>query len=268
MRYIDRSEYVPDQAWSQKAAERLSELQDCETEKEKSDYMKSRRGEIWGDLKDKLLDLSERKCWYSEAKCDFSYFHVDHYRPKNRIKEKDKMERAGYWWLAYDWRNYRVAGGAGNSPKGSAFKLVKGSPPGLESGPPYVSDEVAMLLDPCRHGDPSLLSFQADGRAVPAGDLDPRQAARVRYTVSTLNLNFPELRRARHDVWKLCRKLADEYEALDPPPGSPSATTQAEVDRIEAAYRTMIHKATPYSSTARRFLQKCGIRRLAEIPTT
>lgn len=268
MRYIDRSGYTPSDVWKAKAAVRLAELEAKVSDKDKSDYLESTRGKIWGDLKDDLLELSNQKCWYSEARCDYSYFHVDHFRPKGRVKEKDKSERDGYWWLAYDWKNYRVAGGAGNSPKQSSFKLVEGCSPALKDGPPFLADEVALLLDPCRQGDPSLLSFGPDGKAVPTGGLNPQQEARVRYTVQTLNLDFPQLRIARKEVWDKCQKLADEYEALDPPPGSASPTTQAEVDRIQAAFRELILRSTPYSSTARHFLQKCGIRELAQILTT
>jgi hypothetical protein len=66
--------------------------------------------QIWRDLAEWLKGQSYGKCWYSEARETFSYWHVDHFRPKKKVKDLNGNEAQGYWWLAFDWHNYRLAG--------------------------------------------------------------------------------------------------------------------------------------------------------------
>jgi hypothetical protein len=42
----------------------------------------TRKSAIWRELKPVLAQLSDGKCWYSEARDKVSYWEVDHYRPK------------------------------------------------------------------------------------------------------------------------------------------------------------------------------------------
>ena len=65
---------------------------------------------VWGEIKNELLEMSHGKCWYSEAPDAVSDWHVDHFRPKKRALDEDKTEHEGYYWLAFDWKNYRIAG--------------------------------------------------------------------------------------------------------------------------------------------------------------
>src|SRR5688572_20560587 len=61
---------------------------------------------IWGQLNELLGKLSNEKCWYCESTQKRSDMAVDHFRPKNSVAE-DKAD--GYWWLAFDWKNYRYS---------------------------------------------------------------------------------------------------------------------------------------------------------------
>src|SRR5687768_17617826 len=63
------------------------------------------RQKIWRDLDQPLKTLTNGKCWYSESKNPMSDKNVDHFRPKNSVVEDAAHE--GYWWLAFDWKNYR-----------------------------------------------------------------------------------------------------------------------------------------------------------------
>jgi len=69
---------------------------------------------LWRELQDWLCEKSYGKCWYTEARDSISYWHVDHYRPKAKIKDLNNVEYDGYWWLAFNWKNYRLAGSATN----------------------------------------------------------------------------------------------------------------------------------------------------------
>ena len=81
---------------------------------------------VWGEIKDQLLEMSAGKCWYSEAPDAVSDWHVDHFRPKKRALDEDKTEHDGYHWLAFDWKNYRIAGSYSNSPHKDEQGLTRG----------------------------------------------------------------------------------------------------------------------------------------------
>lgn len=109
MIHINMSSKEPPQEWCRKAESLTEKLKRLTPEERKKLIEKNN---IWGELKEWLLQLSHGKCWYSEAKEIYSFYDVDHFRPKNRAKQLDGTERDGYWWLAFDWRNYRISGTA------------------------------------------------------------------------------------------------------------------------------------------------------------
>ena len=61
----------------------------------------------WQQLRKVLGDFLDGKCWYCESRLKRSPTPIDHYRPKNSVKEAPN--HGGYWWLAYSWKNYRFA---------------------------------------------------------------------------------------------------------------------------------------------------------------
>ena len=70
----------------------------------------------WSKLQGHLRELSNGKCWYTEAKDIASHYHVDHFRPKNETKKlvknctiKSTNNDEPYWWLAFDWENYKLS---------------------------------------------------------------------------------------------------------------------------------------------------------------
>ena len=61
--------------------------------------------------------------------------------------------------------------------------------------------EDAQLLDPIDKDDPVLLSYNVEGRAIPAALLtDAWEKARVKYSVERYNLDFPPLMDKRNAV--------------------------------------------------------------------
>jgi hypothetical protein len=79
---------------------------------------------------------------------------------------------------------------------------------------PYgdVRYEDAQLLDPIDEEDPGLLSFNVEGRAIPAALLtDAWEKARVKYSVERYNLDFPPLMDKRKAVWAECWNRVQEY---------------------------------------------------------
>lgn len=209
MRYIALHEKTPDPMWFAKSIALLDKLKKAPDAAARDAIISANRG-VWGELKQWLLGLSHQKCWFSEAKECFSHWDVEHYRPKKSAKEVDGTTHEGYWWLAFDWHNLRVCGNAGNRKKGTYFPLRKGCSRCLPLGDIRLEDP--QLLDPTDEHDPSLLSFNMEGRAVPAPDVtDPWERERVEYSVERYNLDFPPLMDKRKAVWGECWRRVQDY---------------------------------------------------------
>lgn len=165
---------------------------------------------VWGELKQWLLKLSHQKCWFSEAKDCFSHWDVEHYRPKKSAKDADGITHEGYWWLAFDWENLRICGNAGNRKKGTFFPLRAGCARCAPLGD--LRHEDAQLLDPIDEDDPALLSFNLEGRAIPAAHVtDAWEKTRVEESVKRYNLDFQPLMDKRKVVWADCWDRIQEY---------------------------------------------------------
>ena len=167
----------------------------------------------WGKLKQWLLALSAGKCWFSEAKEIFSHYDVEHFRPKKEAKAEGAVVRDGYWWLTFDYMNYRVCGNVGNRMKGGWFPLQEGSPCSLYEHRCEES-ESAYLLDPIDIDDVKLLAFDEEGKAYPAPGTSDWEQLRVKETVRRLKLNEHEaLTEARRNVWTRATTLINQYQA-------------------------------------------------------
>ncbi|MEB4592615.1 hypothetical protein VSS37_16645 [Candidatus Thiothrix sp. Deng01] len=135
----------------------------------------------WGKLKPWLEVLSLGKCWFSEAKEIFSHYDVEHFRPKKEAKALDGTIRDGYWWLAFDYTNFRLCGNVGNRKKGGWFPLNNESclssfdNPREESEDPY-------LLDPTKASDVELITFDEEGKAIPEPGCSDWEKYRVEET--------------------------------------------------------------------------------------
>lgn len=170
-------------------------------------------GQHWGQLKEWLSALSSGKCWFSEAKELFSHYDVEHFRPKKEAKGIGADVRDGYWWLAFDYMNFRVCGNVGNRKKGGWFPLQAGSQLSRYDHRCEES-EAAYLLDPIDIDDVKLLAFDEEGKAVPAPGTSPWEQQRVVETVLRLKLNEHEaLAEARRKVWAKVTTLINQYQS-------------------------------------------------------
>lgn len=209
MRHIRLPKELPNPTWAAKADKLLIELRNAHDAKTRNKIIED-NSDIWGELKQWLLELSHQKCWFSEAKDCFSHWDVEHYRPKKSAKDADGTVHDGYWWLAFDWTNFRICGNAGNRKKGTLFPLRAGCARCTPFGDHRHED--AQLLDPVDEDDPALLSFNLEGRAIPAAHVtNAWEKARVEYSVEGYNLDFPPLMDKRKTVWAECWERIQEY---------------------------------------------------------
>lgn len=156
----------------------------------------------WGRLKPWLEVLSLGKCWFSEAKEIFSHYDVEHFRPKKEAKALDGTVRDGYWWLAFDYTNFRLCGNVGNRKKGGWFPLSGQSCLSSFDNPREESEE-PYLLDPTKASDVELIAFDEEGRAIPEPGCSDWEKHRVEETIKRLKLNeHANLAEERRKVWQ------------------------------------------------------------------
>lgn len=125
MRYIEIDQFQPPDGWQARADEALNTLREEIAQTEAAalaagqDASAARRAaigtglkikareDLWRELSPTLSLLGQSKCWYSESRNATSDKNIDHFRPKGRVEEDPAHE--GYWWLAFNWQNYRYA---------------------------------------------------------------------------------------------------------------------------------------------------------------
>lgn len=226
MRYIDLSKIdIPDE-WLAKAQVLQKEIANLITMQEKLDHIE--KNPIWQDKKlfAVLSDALGGKCWYSEAKELMSDRDIDHFRPKKRAMNRDNAQRDGYWFLAYDWENYRFSSIYSNRlrkdkhtddgvslGKGMFFPLKEGSSPANSKR--TIADERPYLLDPTKKADASLVSFNSFGKVVPSVPKSFHwERARVSLSTEYFHLNHTPLKQARRQKWAACQRNIDKIIEL------------------------------------------------------
>ncbi len=267
MRYIDLhgsggptdTTGATDGAWLAEAQALLNQLA-AAPDKAARDALIDANDALWGRLRDWLLRLSHDKCWYSEARDLFSVLEVEHYRPKKRCKRSPRgAVGEGYWWLAFDWSNYRLCGKVGNAKKGDFFPLATGSPVATYNGP-SILNEIPLLLDPACPGDPDLLSFNEDGACSPHADADDFTKLRVTTTTVRLNLNHGRLKKARQRVWARCWHLIEDCRALAQQLNQVAGPADRErLNQKKEELRRMVRPESEFSAIAKDCLMKSNI---------
>jgi len=258
MIYISIDGQAPPQVWLDKANSITQELEDAPDEEERNKIIKNNES-VWKELKTWLLSLSNGKCWFSEAKDIYSHFDVEHFRPKRRAKDIDGSEREGYWWLAFDWTNFRICGNVGNRQKGTFFPLRAGHC--ATSANRNVDDELCYLLDPTDRRDPDLLSFNELGEAMPMPSCGKWERESVEESIELFKFNrHPPLVEARREVWNRCRQRIAECENLLLEYNrQPSIKKKAQLTEKIEALREMVKPTSVLSATAFECLRTSNI---------
>jgi len=258
---------APSQDWLEKA-KKLSEKLNAAASKQERDKIIDGNSKLWGKLKDWLLRFSNGKCWFSEAKDTFSHMDVEHFRPKKSAKDLNGKEREGYWWLAFDWHNYRICGNVGNRKKGTFFPLAPDCNPATCNARHLVTDELCVLLDPIREGDPELISFDERGIAKATPGIGQWPKLRAEASIERYKLNDHEpLREARLKIWDKCRmKIKQARNALQADP--PTATSQERQRQAFEGIKNMLNPDEPFTAVVRECLNDSGFRWAQRIAST
>ncbi|WP_313951060.1 hypothetical protein [Accumulibacter sp.] len=230
-------------AWLAEAARLVAELATLNAAgriKERNELIDKHSGH-WGKLKPWLLALSGGKCWFTEARDIASHLDVEHFRPKKSARNVKGPERDGYWWLAFDYMNFRIAGNVPNRKKGVWFPLRHGSRCSTYTRR-CEGDEIPHFLDPTNAYDVTLLAFDEEGKAIPAPGIPRWEEVRVKRTVERLKLTEHQaLAEERRKVWQNTSRLINKYlQAL-----SDTRTSGAARERLKAAAREIVCLTKP-----------------------
>lgn len=214
---------------------------------------------LWKDdrVRSWMLGLFNNKCWYSEAQDSVSPYHVDHFRPKGRVTDDLSDEVSdGYWWLAFNWTNYRICGDLLNVKKNDVFPFADLTR-ATHSNPSSVDKECPILIDPLVEEEARLISYEwrdvETCVAVQSGDVTPEQAARVDRTIEILGLNrLPRLNQKRAQFWDKCKLAIADYK------GARGSSNFAKIEQAKATatLKGMIKYDAEFSSVAEACVRK------------
>lgn len=271
--YQDPAKIPP--AWLEKVAKIQQQLEALTTTGERKSFI-DKHSAVWGEIKEKLLEMSHAKCWYSEAPDAVSDWHVDHFRPKKRALDADKTEHEGYAWLAFDWMNYRIAGSYPNAPhqddsgttrgKWDFFPLANGCVR-ADWDHRDCGNEICLLLDPTKKNDPKLLTFDEKGVPLPSDPTNAITKRKVEITVHYLYLDSPRLNSARKQKWRETSDWIEEYHQVCPM--NFEDCTQQDFLRFERLLRRLAKITGPdaaFSATARACLRANSLGQFIKSP--
>lgn len=219
----------------------------------------------WTDLRAAFDEFSHGKCWYLECKNPGTDDDVDHFRPKLAVKEDPT--HPGYYWLAFDWTNFRLSCHRANRPRinsetgetgGKADHFPLLNPDQRARGPAENwRAEAPALLDPTNPTDPVLITFLPNGEV----DLSPQYKghpiAEAKFEASRqyLQLNWPKFRDARVVLYNHILRVVDRGEREAPADyGSVHTASAAFADAIRDLKATM-DRREEYSAAARVFVE-------------
>lgn len=213
MIYINPEQIEFPEGWQKKAQELTDELLKLDPNK-RDDFIEKSREESWADEKflTALRKIAGNKCWYSEVILNGADPNIDHFRPKGRVREVDNNsliatggKSPGYWWLAFEPKNFRLACMHANQRrvdekteggKWNYFPVQGNRAP--EKTKLRSIRETVLPLDPCSAIDMALLWFDPDGvPSIRKTDPSDYERQRIKVTVWLYHLDKKETAKAR-----------------------------------------------------------------------
>ena len=259
MRYIDINDLRLDDDWPGLAQAAARDV--LENGAAISDY-----DGLWRDLKQKLSELLDGKCWFCETPVTRSDNAVDHFRPKGRVADAEH-EHQGYRWLSFEPRNFRFActfcnsrrvdivhGTAGG--KADRFPILDEGARVYEVDPALLDyddllatiiNESPKILDPCDPNDWRLIGCRREnGNPCPASD-DPEAIVRVAESIDVYHLKHEPTCKQRHTIaGQLLEKVREAKKAFLVI-NVADADTKRRFDRLATEIYRMIRIKAPYS---------------------
>ena len=218
----------------------------------------------WVALRDAFEVFSNGKCWYVDCRNPGINNEIDHYRPKLGVREDPT--HPGYYWLAFDWRNFRLSCHRANclsrnpeapitGGKADHFPILNPTERARTPNDDIASEQPA-LLDPTDPIDPTLLWFRPNGEVALSPSLNHDLTVRKRFELTRLHLHldWPRFREERVVLYNSIRRtvVRGEREA----PRQPTFTNASVA--FKDVIRDLIAQMDPreeYSAAARGYVK-------------
>ncbi|PZW40191.1 hypothetical protein [Pseudomonas sp. URMO17WK12:I2] len=223
MKYIDQTSLPLPPRKKQALDRRIVAVNDIPLASDKAAYIKNTN--TWGLLKSWLSEFSSGKCWYCETRSIRAVSDVDHFRPKAGVTSfrKNLSGHLGYYWLAYDWKNFRFSCQRCNRPEEDESKTLRGKHNEFalcDEGnrnltPQCARNEEPLLLDPCVENDTKLFAHLEGGLVAPSSQDGTLEYQRAEYTRDVLGLNSFGMPGRKREAWQPL-KLLIELQPDDP----------------------------------------------------
>jgi len=264
LRYIDsRSlrDKLPE-GWEARATAALAAVRSAAPSERR--IVIERHASVWHELKNVLAELSYGKCWYCESEQVRSDNAVDHFRPKRQVAEA--VNHDGYWWLAFEYTNYRFSCQFCNSRRKDSetgqtggkhdhFPLLNETARAYKEGDNWAREQ-PMLLDPTRVSDTTLLWFEPDGRVVEKYEKEnsPVFHERAKVSIWLYHLNEARAKRKRRDLQKEIVDLIDEGNAHFREFEAGNAAAELAYASVIRRIQSRLEPRSEYSAAARAML--------------
>jgi len=222
-------------------------LKQGETEFESKDF----DGGIYGskEVKDSLKVLQDYKCCFCEAKIGHtSHGDVEHFRPKTGwVQDNEKLNKPGYYWLAYDWDNLFLSCELCNQRyKKNFFPLLPASFRAVSHTDDYKTEQ-PVFIHPVNDNPEDFILFNEE---IP---IAVNENTRGKATIAKLGLDRDLLNEHRR---KTFNKMKDIYDlAKGYPDILPELKRNAKAI-IEGYYNDSQLDSTEYASMLRCFFTK------------
>jgi predicted ATPase len=166
---------------------------------------------INGDTHGTLNAVAEQfnfKCAACERKLTIHNVISDSWRPRTNAKGFDgEFAPDHYWWLAYVWQNKYALCVDCNKFKGTWFPVEGRRAPIESSYASIVTNEKALLLDPCRDYPEEHLVVEDDGTLL-------QLTRKGEVTIELFKLNRADLLSQRRATIRSVKKLLQQIEKL------------------------------------------------------
>ena len=224
MRYIVVGDPVPPRKLTA-LNRRIVEVSNLPAIADKKAYLA--KTNTWGLLKKWLSSFSHGKCWYCECITERATSDVDHFRPKAgvTVNRKPVLGHNGYYWLAYDWTNFRFSCQRCNRSekdddtilygKANEFALFDEST--RRNTQASTTIEEPLLLDPCNEPDIDLLAHLLDGTIAPSRKKGTKDYKKATYTINTFGLNGFGVPKKKLKQWQTLNLLVNAIGHIEQP---------------------------------------------------
>lgn len=262
MRYIDFTTFVPSDAWADRARIATEELMSKTTPEARLAYIKA-HSQIWRDLRQELIEKYGSRCWFTDAEETVAPLDTEHFRPKAEAVDENGATHEGYWWLAFELTNLRLAGQVLNRQhKRCFFPLLTGCVRANSQNLRW-QEEQPVFLDPIKLTDVELVAYNETGGMCPSPSaVTDVEKQRVEITNRLLGLSVhPPLVEARQRVWSDCRNIIMEIETLkieERQLGGVTVRSKGERERLMKQLRTKTRSSEPFASVAKCCLLMSG----------